>query len=83
VETTQTSTISVSKRHVELKDQLRDYQYRGKGLSAHNLYDFVVNTYEIVLRDEDQDTNRLNLNQGRRGRPRSERIPYLEGAGKL
>lgn len=76
------ATISVSERHVELKDQLRDYQYRGEALSFYNLYDFMLNTYEIVLQDDDLMHDNNDTEQRSRGRRRSIRIPYLGEAGK-
>ena len=48
-----TATMLVSERQVKLRDQLRDYQFRGQQLSSYSLYDFVLNTYEITLHDND------------------------------
>jgi len=78
----ESATISVSDRHVELKDHLRDYQYRGEGLSSYNVYDFMLNTYEIIYHDEDPTAKTDDSDQMRRGRPKSVRIPYLPDAGK-
>lgn len=68
---------------MELRDQLRDYQFRGEALTAMNLYDFLVNTYEDTLRDEDVETESFAQRKaGAAGRPRKRRIPYLSHAEK-
>lgn len=45
-------TISVTEGQVELRDQLRDYQFQGKQLATLNLFDFMVNTYGLVTGEE-------------------------------
>ena len=69
-------------RHVELKDQLRNYQYRGDELSRMNFYEFVMNTYEETVRDVDVTNEGIHANQSIVGRPRTMRIPILFGRGK-
>ena len=68
-------------KRIELKDQLRDYQYRGDTLSTMNFYEFMLNTYEETCKDnsEAQDIHAAPLNSGR---PRNARIPYLPQAEK-
>jgi hypothetical protein len=74
------SSIAVTDQNIELKDQLRDYQFRGEGLAAMNLYDFLVDTHENVWAGEDMETD--NVSQKKAGRPRKSRFPYLPGAEK-
>ena len=76
------SVITVTDRHVELKDQLRDYQYRGDELSGMNFYEFVMNTYEETVRDVDITNEGTHTTQSILGRPRKIRIPYLAEANK-
>ena len=72
---------------VELKDQLKDYQFRGKELESFNFLDFMLETYEITRESKDRET-RIDTSfdeipqQRGPGRPLSTRVPYLEGAGK-
>jgi len=40
---------------VELKDQLRDYKYRGEELGYMNFLNFMLDTYEGSKRDQDED----------------------------
>lgn len=73
----------VCERQVELRDQLRDYQFRGQQLSSYSLYDFILNTYEIPLHDNDPTPeNNTEVYSRTRGRQKSLRIPYLPEAGK-
>jgi hypothetical protein len=65
---------------VELRDQLRDYQYRGDGLQSMSLYDFILNTYEDSWQEEDMNID--TFNEKKCGRPRKTRHPYLSGADK-
>jgi len=76
------SVITVTDRHVELKDQLRDYQCRGDKLSGMNFYEFVMNTYEETVRDADITNEGTHATQSILGCPRKIRIPYLAEANK-
>ena len=71
------SVITVTKTHVELKDQLRDYQYRGHELSCMNFYKFIMDTYEETVENKDP-----HIPLSSAGRPRNARIPYLAEANK-
>ena len=71
----------MSENGVTLNDQIRDYQFRGESLALLNLYEFLVNTYEIRLMD-DQEESRED-ERSRHGRPRKERVRYLPGHGCL
>lgn len=64
---------------LELKDQLRDYKFRGDALQSTNFLDYFLNTYEgeMVEMNDNQDNN-----QNQRGSRSSERIPYKPAAGK-
>ncbi|KAJ3565934.1 hypothetical protein NP233_g7319 [Leucocoprinus birnbaumii] len=59
-------------RDVELRDQLRDYQYRGDALGDYSFYQFLINTYE-------GDPLPDNFQPSARGRNVHERIPYRAG----
>lgn len=68
-------TLYFSEGTAILKDQLRDYQYRGIGLSSMNMLDFVLNTYEgKVLNDPMPMTGNKRRSDGMKavGRPPSE-----------
>lgn len=73
---------------VELKDQLKDYKFRGEELGSMNFLEFMLDTYEVA-RESREEENRVietpldEIPKSRgRGRPRSTRIPYRDGAGK-
>jgi len=79
----ETATMLVCERQVELRDQLRDYQFRGQQLSSYSLYDFILNTYEISLHDNDPTPENITeVHTRTRGRQKSLRIPYLPEADK-
>ena len=40
---------------IELKDQLRNYKYRGEALAHMNFFDFMLETYEDSMEVEDDD----------------------------
>ena len=62
---------------VTLKDQLKDYQYRGPELNDMSYLTFMIETYEgKSLAEIDNDQART------RGRPRSQRVSYLPEAKK-
>jgi hypothetical protein len=74
---------------VHLRDQMKDYQFRGDALEDMSLFEFVVETYErakpndstATNADEDNNENsNTNVTDGRR--LRSVRVPYRDGAGK-
>lgn len=66
-----------------LKDQLRDYKYRGIGLSSMSMLSFILNTYEGKAICETQ-VGEKRRHDGTKpvGRPPSERHDYLEPAKK-
>ena len=76
---TETSVISVTGGHAMLKDQMRDYQFRGEPLGSLNLYEFLVNTYEVPTSPSDNQSQ--DDDQPKRGRPRKERFAYLPESG--
>ncbi|KIL65993.1 hypothetical protein M378DRAFT_10301 [Amanita muscaria Koide BX008] len=62
----------------ELRDQLREYQFRGNGLEEYSLWDFVVNTYDHIRNNETKEEH-----QGpKRGRPSNLHINYQDSANK-
>ena len=72
---------------VELRDQLKDYQYRGEELGPMNFLDFMLETYEVAREDkESQVVIEGSLDEIPHprplGRPLSLRIPYQDVAGK-
>lgn len=83
------ATIAMVANEVQLKDQMKDYQFRGDALEDMSLFEFVVETYErqkpndstaTNANEEDVDNNNSNRPAGRR--LRSVRVPYRDGAGK-
>ncbi|RDB16871.1 ATP-dependent DNA helicase PIF1 [Hypsizygus marmoreus] len=62
---------------IQVRDQLKEYQYRGDALKDYNFLDFFLNTYEGPLLDVSGDHDSSS-----RARPRSVRVPYKAGAGK-
>lgn len=71
-----------------LKDQLRDYQYRGDALEEMNFLDYMLNTYE-GKKSTYEDNNEEEANEGepresnaKKGRPPNARIPYQDEAKK-
>lgn len=75
------NAIIVNDKHVELKDQLRDYQYRGDMLSTMNFYEFMLNTYEETCKD-DSLTEPIDPAPMNSGRLKNVRISYLPQAAK-
>jgi hypothetical protein len=55
-----------------IKDDLKDYVDRGSAMADWNMLDFFLNTYEGKM---------VVPSATGRGRPQSERVPYLEGTG--
>lgn len=70
--------MTVRDGRAELKDQLRDYKYRGEELERMNYLDFMLETYEGLMGDEDEEDAATTS----RGRPPNERIAYQDAAGK-
>lgn len=74
---------------VELKDQLRDYEFRGKQLEPMGFLDFILETYETANESKEDEagghtevlTDDATEVRGP-GRPRSTRIAYQKEAGK-
>lgn len=72
---------------IELKDQLRDYKFRGEELVHMNFLNFMLDTYESSTKlNEDnepfQNTTDETYQPRGPGRPLSARIPYQDEAGK-
>ena len=78
---------------LELKDQLRDYKYRGEESAHMNFFDFMLETYEGSMEvnadvsgpdqnaDDENNDDETPRSRGR-GRPLSARIPYQDEARK-
>jgi len=83
----ETATLTIIDGSVELKDQLRDYKYRGEELESMNFLQFMLDTYEAAKEDKEDDmpvevpTDGPPTTRGPR-RPLSTRIPYQDEAGK-
>lgn len=73
-------TLTIVDGIIELRDQLKDYQFRGDELEGLNFLTFMMDTYEAkkngVAVNEDNNSGR------NRGRPRSQRHGYRDGAQK-
>jgi len=74
---------------IELKDQLRDYKFRGEELTSMSFLEFMLETYEDSKKNKEDETGMAGpVNVGnipiprRPGRPCSTRIPYQEEARK-
>jgi hypothetical protein len=72
---------------VELRDQLKDYQYRGEELESMNFLDFMLETYEVAREEKEvqvviEASLDENLHTRPLGRPPSIRIPYQDVGGK-
>lgn len=66
-----------------LKDQMRDYKYRGVGLSSMSMLDFILNTYEGKKICEPSTGDKRKSDGSKAvGRPPNERHEYLEPAKK-
>jgi hypothetical protein len=80
------STVSFIAGSVHLRDQLKDYQFRGDALESMCLLEFVIETYEGMLlpnTTQVDNANNQDPNEGSRvGRPRSVRVAYREEAAK-
>lgn len=59
--------------HVQLKDQVRDYVYRGDALQDWSYFDFFLGTYDGKIEKEKSSS---------RGRPPNIRVPYRENSGR-
>ncbi len=73
---------------VELKDQLKDYKFRGEELGSMNFLEFMLDTYEVARESKEEENRAIKtpldkiLKSRGPGRPPSTRIPYQDGAGK-
>jgi hypothetical protein len=73
---------------IELKDQLRDYKFRGEELAHTNFLISMLDTYEtstiVQIDDNSAFLNTADETPQTRGpgRPLSARIPYQDEAGK-
>ena len=82
------ATVTVIDGTIELKDQLRDYRFRGEELTYMNFLEFMLETYEDSKdrKDEDVGSSGIPVDDAPRsrgpGRPPSARIPYQDEAGK-
>lgn len=76
-------TLTIEGGVVELKDQLRDYMYRGLELAHLNLLDFLLCTYEGKETDGQQTPFLTNdAREIAMGRPPNPRSKYLSPANK-
>ena len=82
------ATLTVIDGTIELKDQLKDYKFRGEELTCMSLLEFMLETYEDSKDTKKEDIgssdlpdNELPRSRGP-GRPLSTRIPYQDEAGK-
>ncbi|KAF9470258.1 hypothetical protein BDN70DRAFT_902252, partial [Pholiota conissans] len=76
------ATISFVSDSIQLRDQLKDYKFRGVALEHMNLYEFIIETYEFTLTSKDIINNQTVAETAGAGRQRSIRIPYMEEALK-
>jgi len=76
---------------IEVKDQLRDYRFRGEELAHMNFLGFMLDTYESSTKqnEEGEDNEPIQNDEADEapqtrgpGRPLSTRIPYQDEAGK-
>lgn len=51
----ETATLTIIDGSVELKDQLREYKYRGEELESMNFLQFMLDTYEAAKEDKEDD----------------------------
>lgn len=66
-----------------LKDQLKDYQYRGEAMEYKNFIDFMLETYEGKIKQDNRSDDDDDLKTTTRvGRPPNIRVPYKLGASK-
>ena len=62
------------------KSQLLDYSYRGEELADFNFFDFLVDTYEVKIDNNERDKSPSAMDGDERrgpGRPRNTRFKYL------
>lgn len=78
-----TLSLDFSGGRANIKDQLREYKYRGIGLSSMSMLDFVLNTYEGQMLEDSYAGQKRKLDGTRApGRPPNERHEYLAAANK-
>ena len=82
--------LTATNGNIELKDQLKDYKFRGEELADMNFLGFMLDTYKSSTKQNEKgednepflsDTDDAQQTTGR-GRPLSTRIPYQDDAGK-
>ena len=84
----ETAMLTVVDGTIELKDQLRDYKFRGEELTSMSFLEFMLETYEDSKdhKEDESVIGTLDTENAPRprgpGRPLSTRIPYQDGAGK-
>jgi hypothetical protein len=81
----ESTPILIGQQHIELRDQLRDYQFRGEELARMNFYCFMVDTYEEPVTSAKMDTCHDDSHYEattKSGRPRNIRSQYLAAANK-
>ncbi|KAJ2913508.1 hypothetical protein MD484_g6899, partial [Candolleomyces efflorescens] len=63
---------------LEIKNQLKEYAHRGMDLQDESFYRFMLDTYDAESPATANTTSENTHQAPRRGRPRHDRIPYLE-----
>ena len=53
--------LTVTEGTIELKDQLRDYKFRGEDLTSMNFLEFMLETYEDSKDNKDEDIGSSNV----------------------
>lgn len=81
-ESSRLQPVRMENGQLELKDQLRDYQFRGIDLSSLNLLDFILSTYEGKINDEQPGLDENENRESTLGRPPNPRSTYLDSANK-
>ena len=81
----ESTPIMVGQQEVELRDQLRDYQFRGEDLAGLNFYRFMLDTYEAKIKGAETTSSSLNTDDDDTKKPgwrRNLRSCYLPEANK-
>jgi hypothetical protein len=65
-----------------LKDQLKEYQYRGEAMNSLNFIKFMLDTYEGKILRSDNTQENDPIESTRVGRPANLRVPYKSEYGK-
>lgn len=77
---TRNETILLVDGVVTIKDQLKDYQFRGELMEDMNFLAFMLQTYEGKLNESEVDDEIVPTFTA--GRPHNLRVPYKDGASK-